>query len=111
LAGLNWGYKREDRPAIGVAVTLTAAIGFSVAASLWLILSPLGKTYDYVEMEEDIGGGKLARRMSMVPREERSIGVVGNPQWHGRTFAIYENKKVHFVSVALSVRSVMSGAG
>ncbi|GAQ78281.1 PLAC8 family protein [Klebsormidium nitens] len=98
LAGLNWGYSRHDRPAIGVAVTLCAAIGFSIAASIYLIVSPLGKTYDYVEMEEEVEGGKLARRMSMVQREERTVGIVTDPQWHGRTFGCLDNKKVCLLS-------------
>ncbi|KAG0556949.1 hypothetical protein KC19_11G090000 [Ceratodon purpureus] len=45
LAGLNWGYRRADRPAIGVGITLFLSFGAAAAAGMYNSLSPLGKDY------------------------------------------------------------------
>eukprot|EP01018_Ginkgo_biloba_P003917 Gb_16352 [translate_table: standard] len=51
LCALNWGYKRSERPAIGVGICIAFAIGAPAAAGLYNILSPLGKEY---EIEADL---------------------------------------------------------
>jgi len=52
VSGLNWAYNRSDRPAIGVNLCFGVSAGASVAAVLYLILSPLRKDY---EAEIDLG--------------------------------------------------------
>lgn len=52
LCGLNWGYKRSERPAIGVGVCLSFAIGCSAAAGIYTILSPLGREFEAVDEDE-----------------------------------------------------------
>lgn len=50
LCGLNLGYKRSDRPAIGVAICVSFAIAAPAVAGVYTIISPLGR--DYSEMEK-----------------------------------------------------------
>ncbi|KAL4563855.1 hypothetical protein LXL04_027903 [Taraxacum kok-saghyz] len=45
LCGLNVGYTRSKRPAIGVAITIPVAIAAPVLAAVYTILSPLGKMH------------------------------------------------------------------
>ncbi|KAE8689638.1 putative Senescence associated protein 20 [Hibiscus syriacus] len=52
LCSLNWGFKRSERPPIGVAICISFAIAAPALAGLYTIISPLGK--DYVcEMDEE----------------------------------------------------------
>ncbi|KAE8724366.1 putative Senescence associated protein 20 [Hibiscus syriacus] len=52
LCGLNWGFKRSERPPIGVGICISFAIAAPALAGLYTIVSPLGK--DYVsEMDEE----------------------------------------------------------
>ncbi|KAF3330597.1 hypothetical protein FCM35_KLT03951 [Carex littledalei] len=52
LCGLNLGYRRSKRPAIGVAICVSVAIGAPAFAGLYNVLSPLGKDYD-LEVDEE----------------------------------------------------------
>lgn len=51
LCGLNLGFKRSERPNVGVAVCLSIAIAAPALAGVYAIVSPLGKEYE--EEEED----------------------------------------------------------
>ncbi|XP_076901850.1 uncharacterized protein LOC143556408 [Bidens hawaiensis] len=53
LCGLNVGYKRLERPAIGVALTVTVAIGAPAIAGVYSVMSPLGKDYDTGSSDEE----------------------------------------------------------
>lgn len=53
LCGLNWGFKRSQRPAVGVGLCLAVAIGSPATAGIYSILSPLGKDY-YIDEEKDV---------------------------------------------------------
>jgi len=53
LCGLNWGYKRANRPAIGVAITLSTSFGAAAAAGIYNSLSPLAKDFVVEEGEEE----------------------------------------------------------
>lgn len=46
LCSLNIEYPRSRRPAIGVGLTISVAMAAPAVASLYSILSPLGKEYD-----------------------------------------------------------------
>lgn len=46
LCGLNLGYKRSQRPNVGVAISLSIAIAAPAVAGLYAIFSPLGKDYN-----------------------------------------------------------------
>lgn len=50
--GLNLGYKRSERPPIGVGICITVAIAAPAVAGIYTMLSPLGKDYE-TEMDEE----------------------------------------------------------
>jgi hypothetical protein len=52
LCGLNLGYRRSERPAIGVGICISVAIAAPAAAGVYSILSPLGKDYES-EIDEE----------------------------------------------------------
>ncbi|XP_002983180.2 uncharacterized protein LOC9654637 [Selaginella moellendorffii] len=116
LCGLNWGYRRSERPAIGVAVCLAAAIGCAAAAGIYNTLSPLGR--DYVQDEEagqlhlhedleadarpsSIGrtGGRfyslLERRKSFASRDGK---LVERPEWQGGVLDCCMDREVALMS-------------
>ncbi|KAG6735116.1 hypothetical protein I3843_01G294600 [Carya illinoinensis] len=52
LCGLNLGYRRSQRPAIGVGVSISVAIAAPAIAGFYSIMSPLGRDYNS-EMDEE----------------------------------------------------------
>ncbi|KAI9072213.1 hypothetical protein K1719_045816 [Acacia pycnantha] len=76
LCGLNLGYKRSERPAIGVAICISSAIAAPAIAGLYAILSPLGKDYDS-EMDEE---------------------AQNRPQWSGGIMDIWDDISVAYLS-------------
>ncbi|KAF2319200.1 hypothetical protein GH714_013923 [Hevea brasiliensis] len=94
LCGLNLGYKRSERPAIGVGICISFAIAAPAIAGVYTIISPLGR--DYSEFDEEAqhqitaGEGKrpeqlrrksLEKRYSFATRDEGSVET--RPQWSG----------------------------
>lgn len=123
LCGLNWGYRRANRPAIGVAITLLLSFGAAAAAGIYNTLSPLGKDYfpegdepgahdDLIEkMEKAESAGhfssshpavfKLHNKMlekskSFACKEGRPVK---DPQWEGRLFGCHEEPTISILSV------------
>ncbi|KAL8119831.1 uncharacterized protein LOC141724488 [Apium graveolens] len=112
LCGLNVGYKRSERPALGVGITISFAIGCPAIAGIYSIISPLGKDY-HSELDEeaqqlqnnssDISGtsqlrGKTLEKIkSFAPRahEER-------PKWSGGIFDIWEDISIAYLSLFCS---------
>ncbi|XP_042513052.1 uncharacterized protein LOC122087977 [Macadamia integrifolia] len=96
LCGLNLGYKRSERPAIGVALCLCVSIAAPAFAGVYCILSPLGKEYESETDEEAQDpmvivdtdrpshprAKSFQKRFSFASRQEQSI-VVNRPEWIG----------------------------
>lgn len=93
LCGLNWGYRRSERPALGVGVCISLAIAAPAAAGVYLIVSPLGKDYHpgtdeeaQVQISAAEGPEKLRRsferRYSFASNNEQRI-IEERPQWSG----------------------------
>ena len=125
LAGLNWGYRRANRPAIGVGITLAVAFGAGAAAGIYNSLSPLGKDFELEREDDDIDVGLdreekglhvegghsgpnlfklhkrnydlLEKRMSFSCRAGRPVA---NPQWEGGLFACHEEPTISILSTA-----------
>jgi len=53
LCGLNLGYRRPERPVIGVALTISVAICAPAVAGLYNNLSPLGNDYEAQAEDDD----------------------------------------------------------
>ncbi|KAL0736536.1 hypothetical protein Bca4012_012746 [Brassica carinata] len=102
LCGLNLGYRRSERPPIGVAICVSVAIAAPAAAGLYTILSPLGKEYDdhddsRGDEENQVGDVKLSleRRYSFASRDDES----SSPEWRGGVLDIWEDITVSYLSL------------
>jgi Cys-rich protein (TIGR01571 family) len=119
LCGLNIGYRRSERPPIGVAVSISVAIGAAAFASVYNIVSPLGKDYDPDEelREADpeaqsvvtstegtkpaTSGSSLERRYSFLQREERRF-VESRPEWVGGLADFWDGITLAYLSIFCS---------
>ena len=86
LAGLNWGYRRKNRPAIGVGITLFLSFGAAAAAGMYNSLSPLGK--DYFQDDD----GKLLAESSMESRSGHSRSGGHTSSNHPTLFKLHNPK-------------------
>lgn len=115
LCGLNVGYRRSDRPAIGVAITISVAIGAPAIAGVYCVVSPLGKEYDTASSDEESqlkednlnSSGpsqprikSFERRFSFTPRDEETIET--SPKWSGGIFDFWEDISLAYLSLFCS---------
>ncbi|KAI7996139.1 hypothetical protein LOK49_LG10G02393 [Camellia lanceoleosa] len=114
LCGLNLGYKRSERPAIGVGVCLSVAIAAPAIAGLYSILSPLGREYD-LEVDEEaqdqiltvhnswpsVKVKSMERRFSFASRNNQRI-VENKPVWRGGILDIWEDINLACLSIFCS---------
>lgn len=112
LCGLNWGYRRSQRPALGVGLCLAVAIGAPAAAGIYTVLSSLGKDYEeddshQAEREQmesaerrqldkkpsfKIGRGwKLSKKHSFCDKDGK---LAEKPEWTGGLFDCYMDRQV-----------------
>lgn len=112
LCGLNWGYKRSQRPAIGVGLCLAVAISAPAIAGVYSILSPLGKEYESeVDQEEEsqsafvdgnkqmhLGLNSLEKRYSFALRDDQRIAE-SSPTWRGGLFDLWDDISVAYLSL------------
>ncbi|ESQ40451.1 hypothetical protein EUTSA_v10013241mg [Eutrema salsugineum] len=104
LCGLNLGYRRSERPAIGVAVCISVAIAAPAAAGLYTILSPLGKDYDPQGDEENqvqsVEEGSVSNgKLSLERRYSFALTDVSNPEWRGGILDIWEDISLAYLSL------------
>ncbi|KAG2305918.1 hypothetical protein Bca4012_085471 [Brassica carinata] len=112
LCGLNVGYRRSERPPIGVAVCISVAIGAPAAAGLYTMLSPLGKDYDDSEEEDEENQlqkqeeGSVNRRVSLERRysfassgNANVMVPVSDPQWSGGVLDIWDDISLAYLSL------------
>ncbi|KAJ0551561.1 putative PLAC8 motif-containing protein [Helianthus annuus] len=114
LCGLNVGYKRSERPAIGVAITISVAIGAPAIAGVYCVVSPLGKDYVTASDEEsqlkqdNVSNSQpsqqriksFERRFSFTPRDERASEA--SPKWSGGIFDFWEDISLAYLSLFCS---------
>eukprot|EP00271_Cylindrocystis_brebissonii_P007972 TRINITY_DN2196_c1_g4_i1.p1 TRINITY_DN2196_c1_g4~~TRINITY_DN2196_c1_g4_i1.p1 ORF type:complete len:511 (+),score=72.28 TRINITY_DN2196_c1_g4_i1:387-1919(+) len=101
LAAFNWGFRRESRPAIGVAICLAGAIGCGAAAGIYASLSPLGKdSLTGAMLEDDDVEGEAAQAWARRKNhfEHERIGAE-KPEWQGEVVVDYcSNFRIGFLS-------------
>lgn len=113
LCGLNLGYRRSERPAIGVGICLSIAIGAPAVAGLYCIVSPLGKDYDSDSdsdpeaPDQNLRNGGDNRRSSLEKRYSFSIrsqnqSIVYAPVWKGGLFDLWDDITVSYLSLFFS---------
>lgn len=103
LCGLNLGYTRSKRPPIGVGICISVAIGAPAFASVYNILSPLGKEYETEVDQEaqgeatDIRTKSLEKKYSFVARDDQRVADTA-PKWIGGIFDIWDDISVAYLS-------------
>ncbi|OVA12684.1 Uncharacterized protein family Cys-rich [Macleaya cordata] len=111
LCGLNLGYKRSERPAIGVAICISVAIASPAIAGLYTILSPLGKEYESEmdheaqiqtplndnSMRSPLRANRLEKKFSFASREDGKV-VVEKPEWSGGLFDFWDDISLAYLS-------------
>lgn len=104
LCGLNLGYKRSERPAVGVGICIAFAIGAPAMAGLYTILSPLGKDYDSLMDPEDPVNPEQTRmksftkKYSFATRDQRMV-IENRPQWSGGILDIWDDISLAYLSL------------
>ncbi|GAB2288163.1 hypothetical protein Dimus_022505 [Dionaea muscipula] len=115
LCGLNVGYKRSERPVIGVAVCISVSMGAAAFAGVYMIVSPLGKEYDFPSDEESqvplesVHGSphgqrrlkSFERRLSFAARDEHNRAVV-RPLWKGGILDFWDDITLAYLSLFCS---------
>ncbi|XP_004491040.1 uncharacterized protein [Cicer arietinum] len=111
LCGLNWGYKRSQRPAIGVGICISFAIGAPAIAGLYTILSPLGRDYDSGTDEESqvqISATTLKQEQMRMKSFEKKYSFASRdqqrtaesrPQWSGGILDIWDDISQAYLSL------------
>ncbi|XP_047340844.1 uncharacterized protein LOC124944589 [Impatiens glandulifera] len=108
LCGLNLGYRRSNRPAIGVAVCISFAIGAPAIAGVYSMVSPLGKEYEFDFDEESQTEtstadrrASLERRFSFATKEESRV-IETQPKWSGGIFDFWDDISMAYLSLFCS---------
>ncbi|KAB5538636.1 hypothetical protein DKX38_016169 [Salix brachista] len=113
LCGLNLGYRRSERPAIGVGVCISVAIAAPAIAGVYSILSPLGKDYESeideeAQMQITTGEGaeklrskSLEKSYSFAIKDEQRI-VETRPQWSGGILDFWDDISIAYLSLFCS---------
>ncbi|KAF5476355.1 hypothetical protein F2P56_008081 [Juglans regia] len=112
LCTLNLGYKRSNRPALGVGICLSVAITAPAIAGVYSIVSPLGREYDSGLDEEaqvqTFSNGTnqpshprvqaMEKRFSFASRNEKMV-VEYAPKWSGGLFDIWDDISAAYLSL------------
>ncbi|XP_050210864.1 uncharacterized protein LOC126661118 [Mercurialis annua] len=111
LCGLNWGYKRSERPAIGVGICVSFAIAAPAVAGLYTIISPLGRDYDEADEESQLhitsDGSKrpdqlrsksLEKIYSFANRDDREAIEI-TPLWSGGILDFWNDLSLAYLSL------------
>ncbi|GAY32165.1 hypothetical protein CUMW_000940 [Citrus unshiu] len=114
LCGLNWGYKRSERPAIGVGICLSVAVAAPAIAGLYSVISPLGKDYNSeveLKTQDQIPmngtGYSSNQRLSLekqfsIEASNKHKSVEYAPVWRGGLFDIWEDIAISYLSLFFS---------
>lgn len=111
LCGLNLGYSRSERPPIGVGLCISVAIGAPAFASVYNILSPLGKDYETETDHEaqNLGTGSddqrpanmrlksFEKRYSFIVRDDQRVAE-SRPEWVGGLFDLWDDISLAYLS-------------
>lgn len=110
LCGLNLGYKRSKRPAIGVGITISVAMAAPAIAGVYSIVSPLGKDYDS-ELDEESQVQinqpsqsrlkSLEKRFSFASRDDRMV-IESRPKWSGGVLDFWDDISLAYLSLFCS---------
>lgn len=106
LCGLNIGYPRSRRPAIGVGLCISVAMAAPAIASVYNIVSPLGKDYD-TEVDQEAQSqvtsdlNTLEKKYHFMSRDDHRTPV-SVPEWIGSLFDFWDDVSLAYLSVFCS---------
>ncbi|KAG8380925.1 hypothetical protein BUALT_Bualt06G0067300 [Buddleja alternifolia] len=108
LCGLNLGYRRSERPPIGVGICISVAIGAPAVAGIYSMLSPIGKDYETETDEEaqisvsrqDQRRMSLEKRFSFALRDDER--VENRPKWSGGVLDFWDDISLAYLSLFCS---------
>ncbi|MQL98083.1 hypothetical protein Taro_030785 [Colocasia esculenta] len=99
ICGLDWGYKRSDRPKLPVNFYMVVGIAVPIIAGVYTLYGPLARKVDPDSEEES------QRRDSALEEEKRRAAkglpqrvVVFKPQWVGDLFDCWDDMTVAYLS-------------
>nr|XP_027190012.1 uncharacterized protein LOC101513933 isoform X2 [Cicer arietinum] len=111
LCGLNLGYKRSQRPAVGVGITISFSIAAPAIAGLYTILSPLGKDYDCEideesqvqitsshERKEHVREKPLEKKYAFASKDQQGV-IENKPNWSGGILDIWKDISLAYLSL------------
>ncbi|CAJ2644156.1 unnamed protein product [Trifolium pratense] len=98
LCSLNLGYKRSDRPAIGVGITISVAIAAPAIAGLYTILSPLGKDYNDCMMDEE-SQVQFEKNYAFASKDQQGGVIENRPSWSGGILDIWNDLSLSYLSL------------
>jgi Cys-rich protein (TIGR01571 family) len=98
LCSLNLGYKRSERPAIGVGITISVAIAAPAIAGLYTILSPLGKDYNDCLMDEE-SQVQFEKKYVFASKDQQGGVKENRPSWNGRILDIWNDLSLSYLSL------------
>ncbi|KAM4104153.1 hypothetical protein ACJW30_06G135400 [Castanea mollissima] len=111
LCGLNLGYKRSQRPAIGVGICISVAIAAPAVAGLYTIMSPLGKEYHMDEEAQDqstMGDRPETMRLKSLEKiysfairdEQQSVeSGADSAEWSGGILDFWDSISIAYLSL------------
>ncbi|TKY47602.1 hypothetical protein E2542_SST29662 [Spatholobus suberectus] len=110
LCGLNLGYTRSERPAIGVGISISFAIAAPAVAGLYTIVSPLGKDYDCgmdeeaqvqvtaSQRQEQLREKPFEKKYSFASKDQQSV-VENRLKWSGGILDIWNDISLAYLSL------------
>lgn len=107
LCALNLGYTRSKRPPIGVGICISFAIGAPAFASIYSMITPLGKDYEN-DPDEEAQVPSTTRRQSLEKRfsfswkEENETTVGTAPRWSGGILDFWDDISLAYLSLFCS---------
>ncbi|KAH0465698.1 hypothetical protein IEQ34_005801 [Dendrobium chrysotoxum] len=102
LCTINLGYPRSKRPAVGVGILISIAFGSAAIASLYSILSPLGREYATETDQESPSQITFSpeKRNSFMLEDGRVAETA--PQWIGGLFDFWDYVCLAYLSLFCS---------
>ncbi|KAI3994246.1 hypothetical protein MKX01_012503 [Papaver californicum] len=110
LCGLNLGYKRAERPPIGVAICISVAIGAPAIAGVYTILSPLGKEYDDSDTDQEaqsqivlsntpspLRTSRYAKKYLFASKDDARV-IESTPRWSGGLLDLWDDISLAYLS-------------
>ncbi|XP_019192189.1 PREDICTED: uncharacterized protein LOC109186594 [Ipomoea nil] len=85
LCGLNLGYPRSERPALGVGICLSVSIGAPAIAGVYSMISPLGKNHE--------------TRLDEEAEMETTRAIEARGEWSGGVFDFWDDISSAYLSL------------